>query len=156
MGSVGQNSTFSEHGHFTYQIMENPNCSNLVANILPADPLTPQIKYNHEFSSMVASRTPSPDPWYGGSMSKFTFSENGQVAYHITENHKCRDMVTHRTLPTHPPPWGWFKIQLFQSKVTPTEHSNAKHLVEYLKQFLQGIKNRGMSCNRLCLSTFVV
>ena len=27
MGSVGQNSTFSEHGHVAYQIKENHKCS---------------------------------------------------------------------------------------------------------------------------------
>ena len=41
MGSVGQNSTFSEHVHVAYQIKKNHKCSNLVANILPADPLPP-------------------------------------------------------------------------------------------------------------------
>ena len=38
MGSVGQNSTFSEHGHVGYEIKENQECSNMVANILPTDP----------------------------------------------------------------------------------------------------------------------
>ena len=37
IGSVGQNSTFSEHGHVAYQI-ENNECSKMVVNILPADP----------------------------------------------------------------------------------------------------------------------
>ena len=41
MGSVGQNSTFTEHNHVAYQIKENHDCSNIVANILPADPLPP-------------------------------------------------------------------------------------------------------------------
>ena len=41
MGSVGQNSTFSEHVHVAYQIKKNHKCSNLVANNLPADPLPP-------------------------------------------------------------------------------------------------------------------
>ena len=40
-GSKGQNSTFSEHGHVTYQIKENQECSNMVANILTADPYPP-------------------------------------------------------------------------------------------------------------------
>ena len=38
MVSIGQNSTFSEHGHVAYQIKENQKCSNMVANILPAGP----------------------------------------------------------------------------------------------------------------------
>ena len=41
MGSIGQNSTFSEHGHVTYQIKADHEFSNIVANILPADPLSP-------------------------------------------------------------------------------------------------------------------
>ena len=35
--SVGQTSTFSEHGHVAYQIKENHAYSNMIANILPAD-----------------------------------------------------------------------------------------------------------------------
>ena len=38
----GQNSTFSEHGHVAYQNKKNHECSNVVANILPADPPPPQ------------------------------------------------------------------------------------------------------------------
>ena len=38
MGSVYQNSNFAEHGHVAYQIKENRECSNMVANILPVDP----------------------------------------------------------------------------------------------------------------------
>ena len=34
-----QNSTFSEHGNVAYQIKDNCECSNMVANIFPADPL---------------------------------------------------------------------------------------------------------------------
>ena len=37
--SKGRNSTFSEHGHVGYQINGNPKCSNMAANILPAEPL---------------------------------------------------------------------------------------------------------------------
>ena len=33
----GQNSTFSEHGHVAYQTKGYRECSNMVANILPAD-----------------------------------------------------------------------------------------------------------------------
>ena len=32
-----QNSTFSEHGHVTYQLKGNHKRNNMVANILPAD-----------------------------------------------------------------------------------------------------------------------
>ena len=34
MGSIGENSTFSEHGHVAYQIKGDNECSNMVANIL--------------------------------------------------------------------------------------------------------------------------
>ena len=34
----GQNSTFSEQGHVAYQYKGNRECSNMVANILLADP----------------------------------------------------------------------------------------------------------------------
>ena len=37
MGSIGQNSTFSEHGRVAHQIKEIQECSNMVPNILPAD-----------------------------------------------------------------------------------------------------------------------
>ena len=36
--SKGQNKTFSEHGHASYQIKENHECSNMVESIWPADP----------------------------------------------------------------------------------------------------------------------
>ena len=37
----GQNSSFLEHGYVAYQIKGNHECTNIEANILPADPLTP-------------------------------------------------------------------------------------------------------------------
>ena len=40
-GGKGQNSTFSEYGHVAYHIKGNDACSNMVANILPADPPNP-------------------------------------------------------------------------------------------------------------------
>ena len=39
MGSIGQNSTFSENGHVAYQIKGNDEFSNVVGNILQADSL---------------------------------------------------------------------------------------------------------------------
>ena len=53
MGSKVQNSTFSEHGHVAYQIIENHECRNMVPNILLADTLTlgmGQIGQNLPFS----------------------------------------------------------------------------------------------------------
>ena len=38
MGSIGQDSAFSEQSHIAYQIKENHECSNMVAIILPSDP----------------------------------------------------------------------------------------------------------------------
>ena len=39
MGSLGQNSTFSEHGHVAYQFNGITKCSLMVAIILSADTL---------------------------------------------------------------------------------------------------------------------
>ena len=91
MGAKGQNSTFSEDGHFVYQIEENQECSKMVANILPANPTYP------------------PDPWVGVKRSNSTFSEQCHVAYQIKRDHKCSNMVVN-ILPAdrlHPWRWGW-------------------------------------------------
>ena len=64
MGSKGQNSTFSEHGHVAYQIKDNYECSNMVANILPKDP-------------------PNTTLGMGSVDQNLTFSEHGHVAYQI-------------------------------------------------------------------------
>ena len=59
--TLGRNSTFSDHGHVAYQIKENQECSNMVANI--------------------ARRPPPPDPGDGISRSNSTFSD--MVMLHI-------------------------------------------------------------------------
>ena len=85
-GSKGQNSTFLEHGHVAYQVKENHECSNMVANILPADPLPP-----HDL---------------GGSMGQISASsEHGHVAYQSKGNSKCSNMVAN-ILCTDPLPLG--------------------------------------------------
>ena len=61
-----KNSTLLEYGQVAYQIKGNDTCSNLVANILPAD-------------------TPST-PGMGVKRSKHFFSENSPVAYQIKGN----------------------------------------------------------------------
>ena len=75
-GSVGQNSTFLEHGRVAYQIKENQECSNRVTNILPADPCTPPY-----------------DPRDGVNRSKCNFFriwEYGPVAFQIRGNHEMQ------------------------------------------------------------------
>ena len=47
VGSKGQIATFSEHCHVAYQIKGNQVCSNMVANILPADPPPPPPPHTH-------------------------------------------------------------------------------------------------------------
>ena len=78
--------------HVDYQIKKNQECSNMVANILPADPF----------------RLPShthPQPWEWGHVGQNSnFSEHGHVAYQTKENHEWGYMVAN-ILPTdlYPP-----------------------------------------------------
>ena len=130
MGSVGQNSTSSEHGRVAYQIKENQECRNIVANILPAEPPSPQtlgmgsvgqnstfsehgrvtypIKKNKECRTMVANNLPAdttPLTLGMGSVGQIsTFLGYGHVAYQIKENHESSKMVASRPDPTHPDP----------------------------------------------------
>ena len=77
LGSVGRNSTLSEHGFVAYQIKENHECNNMVANKLPADRPTPP-------------PTP-PRPWgWGKYVKNSTFSEHGDVAYQMKWNHEMQ------------------------------------------------------------------
>ena len=100
MGSIGQNSTFSEYGHVAYQIKLNHKCSNMSAPIYPPPPPPPtlllgigsvgqnsafsehghvecQIKGKHEMqqhSSKYFVCSPSlPHPWDRVNRSKFDF-----------------------------------------------------------------------------------
>ena len=100
MGIKGQNLTFSEHGHVAYQIKGNHMCSNMVANILPADPPPP----------------PPPDPGNGVNKIKIQLFQN-MVMLHIILNGlmKCSNMIAN-ILPAdpHPHPRGQkVIIQLF-------------------------------------------
>ena len=81
MGSVDQNLSFSEHGHVAYQIKDNHKCSNMLANILPADP----------YSLALGM----------GSVDQNSSSEHGHVAYQIKDNHKCSNMLAN-ILPADP------------------------------------------------------
>ena len=65
VGSKRQNSNVSEHDHVAYQIKGKHECSNMVANILPAE----------------LRSSPSPDPVVKGQNS--TFSEHGQITCQI-------------------------------------------------------------------------
>ena len=82
MGSVGQNSTFSEHGHVAYQVKEN-----------------------HECSIMNARRPPIPSRTIGmGSVGQnLTILEHCHVAYQIKGNQECSNMEAN-ILPTYPTP----------------------------------------------------
>ena len=73
----------------------NHECNNMVANILPSDPLTLGWGQNS------------------------TFSEHGHVGYQTKGNHKCSNMVSNILPPDTPTPMGVkkVKIQLFQNMV---------------------------------------
>ena len=71
--SIGQKSSFTEHGHVAYQIKES-RMQQLAAHILPADPTKP----------------PSPDT--GDGVKIQLFSEHILVAYQIEGNHGCSNM----------------------------------------------------------------
>ena len=90
MGSIGQNSTFTEHGHVANQINGNHECSNMVANILPADPT-----HLHHLTL-----------GFGSKGHKSTFSEHGHVAYQIKMNHEVHQHGS-KYFVGRPPPWGW-------------------------------------------------
>ena len=81
--------TFSEHGHVTYQIKENQECTNMVANSFHTDP-------------------PNTHPvlWMGSVGHNSNFSEHSHVTYQIKENQECTNMVANILLadPLPPPP----------------------------------------------------
>ena len=69
-----------------YQINENQECSNMVANILPADLPHPQT---------LGIRSVGQNS---------TFSEHVNVAYQINENQECSHMVGNILTADPPPP----------------------------------------------------
>ena len=129
-GSIGQTSTFSEHGHVAYQIKEIYKCSNMVALFCPKTPILGMgsIGQNSTFrtwsycisnlrespncSSLVTNILPADPSRDGVSRVKCNFSEHGHVEIPIKGNHECSKMVAN-ILPTDPPPpspprpWGW-------------------------------------------------
>ena len=97
LGSIGQNSTFSQHGHVAYQIKWNHECRNMVANILPAD-LPPTI--------------------LGIKRSKFNFFRS--ISNLRDSRMQQHDSKYFAPSPTPPDPGGWgqkVSIQLFQNMV---------------------------------------
>ena len=89
MGSVGQNSPLSEHGHVAYQIKENHECSNMVRNILLTD---------------------SPTLGMGPIGQNLPFSEHGHIEYQFKGNQKMQQQGSKYLpeMPTPSPrPWGW-------------------------------------------------
>ena len=91
VGSKGQNSNFSAHGHVAYQIKENHECSNMVANILHANP--PFVP------------PPPPRTLGMGSIGKNSlFSEHGHVAYQIKGNHEMQQHGSKHFARRPPPP----------------------------------------------------
>ena len=116
--------------HVAYQIKWNHECSNMVANILSADPysLLPQPPRpsggvnRSKFSFFQNMVIPMTLGWV--KRSKFNFLEHGYVAYQIKWNHhECSNMATNIWFadPYHhsrPLGWGqWVEIQLFQNMI---------------------------------------
>ena len=75
IGSKGKIPIFVEHGHVAYKIKWSHECSNMVANILPADPqglnstfsehyhVAYQIKWNlNMLANMLPTDHPPPPP----------------------------------------------------------------------------------------------
>ena len=69
------------------KIKENHECSNVVANILPADPPPPP----------TYTSTYTPTLWMG-SVGKKSFFCTWSVTYPIKENHKCCNILSADTL----------------------------------------------------------
>ena len=90
MGSMGQSSAFSEHGNVASQIKKNHECSNMAANILPADPPPPPPPHTH---------THSGD---GVHKSKFNVSQHGHGAYQTKKNQECSNKVANILPADHP------------------------------------------------------
>ena len=123
-GVIGQNSTFQNMVMLHMKLKEIMKCSNMVANILPADPsltlgmgligqnsiltehghVAYQIKGNHQMqqhsSKFIACR-PLSDLGDGVNRSKFNFFRLTVIV--MLQNHECSIMVAN-FLPIDPPP----------------------------------------------------
>ena len=105
-GTIGRNSTFSEHGHVAYQI-----------------------KWNHEMqqhgSKYYVRRSPPPHththihtPLTGSISQNSAFSEHGHVAYQIKWNHEMQQHSSNYFAWLHAPdPANRSKVNFFQNIV---------------------------------------
>ena len=92
MVSIGLNLTFLEQGNVAYQIKGNHECTNMVANILPADP-----QYPHTLGMRAIGQNSS-------------FSECVMLHIIIYWNHKCSNKVAF-FLPPGPPDLNCQKVK---------------------------------------------
>ena len=81
--SVGQTSTFSEHGQVAYQIKGNSEMQQHGSKYFALKPNYCRQEMGSEGQNSI-------------------FSEHGHAVYQIKENHKCSNMVAN-ILPTDPP-----------------------------------------------------
>ena len=115
VGSIGQNSTFSEHGHVAYQIKENHDCTNMAAAMFwPHIPIPPtlgmksigqnstfsehghvayQIKWNQHGSNYIARRPPPPPPPHTHTHTHRTLGSKGQNSIFSEQGHVASNMV---------------------------------------------------------------
>ena len=107
-GSKGPNSTFLEYGHVAYRIKWNHECSNMVANILPTDPLPDSGAWDQKvifqlFQNMDMlhiklkgmTHAAACQQIFSPQVTNSICSEHGHVAYQIKWNHECSNMQTH-------------------------------------------------------------
>ena len=96
-GPGAQNSTFSKHGHVAYRIKGNNECSNMVANILPADP-----------------HLPNPNPGMWGQNVKIQLFQNMVLLIIKLKEMEHRAPCKAHILSLHTPPtWNKGKINLY-------------------------------------------
>ena len=154
--SIGQNSTFSKHGHVVYQIKWNHECSK-IASILPTDsyhshpwPLGWGEKVeSHIFHNMVMLHiilkgitnvaawykincpqiTPYPDPVNRVKCQISTFSEHSHGTYQIKGNHVCSNMVANILPVACPLPLPLTLMRLIGPNSTFSEHGHIAYQI---------------------------
>ena len=109
MGSVGQNLTFSEHGHVEYQIIENHVCSNMFAHRYTPTLGMGSVGQNSTFSEngyvahQIKVVQECSNLGIGSVGQNSSFTEHVHVAYQIKENQECINMVAN--ILTRRPPY---------------------------------------------------